>query len=459
MRAFVALVRRRLRSVRVRSALAATLVVAFSLIAAGGALLALLHTSLESSARSAASARAALVVEQVAAESPGRVDGSLLATDGQIGLVQIVDATGAVVAGSPGADRGPLIADTVPMATIEDLGRIDGAAGDFWVTAGGAATVDGPVTVIVGADRDPVEDVVATVAALLAVVGPIVVALVAVVAYRLVGGALSPVESIRSRVDSITNDELSQRISVPGSGDEIARLAVTMNTMLGRLEDGQRVQRRFVSDASHELRSPLSTITTALELAASTPDLLDDALIADSLLPEARRMRRLIEDLLILARSDERRLGRADTDVDVDDVLYAERLRSESFSDLTVRANIEPVRVLGDPDALARTVRNLVDNALRHAHSTVVMSCAASGDDAVVVVEDDGPGIAEADRARVFDRFVRLDEARTRARGGAGLGLAIVADTVSAHGGTVTVGRSTLGGARFEVRIPARQPR
>ncbi|OZD68946.1 two-component sensor histidine kinase [Rhodococcus sp. 06-1059B-a] len=455
MSAFVDVLRPRSWTVRVRSAVASTLVLAVCLIAASGALLGVLYSSLESSARTAATARAVQVSEQLETDPPAQIDESLLATDGQIGILQVIDAAGVVQASSRADGDPPLSTTAVAPSTTQDLGRIEsGETGDFWVTGVGATTAEGPVTVLVGADREPVEKVVTYVAVLLAVVGPVVVALVALATYRLVGAALSPVERIRTRVASMSNSDLGERIPVPHARDEIARLAVTMNAMLARLHAGQRAQQRFVSDASHELRSPLSTITAALELAATRPELIDASLIDESLLPEARRMRRLIEDLLLLARADEQQTPLGTVDVDLDDLLYEEGKRVESMSDLSVGTSIVPVRVTGEHFALARMVRNVVDNAVRHARTRVELSCTESGGFAVIAVDDDGPGISEAERERVFDRFVRLDASRTREEGGAGLGLAIVAGTVSAHGGSVTVVRSLLGGARFEIAIP-----
>ncbi|WP_415977530.1 sensor histidine kinase [Rhodococcus sp. 077-4] len=452
------LLRPRTWTVRVRSAVASTLVVAVCLVLAGGALLAVLYTSLEDSARSAAVARAEQVAEQLEAETPSQIDESLFATDAQIGIVQIIDTSGSVQAQSQGDGEEPLTTARLDPATTRDLGRIEyGTHADFWATGHGAASPAGPMTVVVGADREPVENVVTTVSILLAVVGPIVITLVAFATYRLVGAALSPVEHIRSRVASISDHRFDERIPEPATRDEIARLAGTMNEMLERLQAGYVAQQRFVSDASHELRSPLSTITTALELAASRPDLLDAALIDDSLLPEARRMRQLIEDLLVLARSDETGTRSARVDVDLDDLLYEARVRIAQLSDVAVDSSIVPVRVTGDPQALARAVRNLCDNASRHAKTRITLSCCVSKSHAIITVDDDGPGIVPAERERVFDRFVRLDTARARDIGGAGLGLAIVAATVAEHGGTVAVTDSPIGGARFQIRLPLSQ--
>ncbi|MCW2687778.1 MAG: signal transduction histidine kinase [Mycobacterium sp.] len=442
-------------TVRTRTAVAATAVVTVCLMLAGTALLVLLFRSLESSARSAAEARAGQVSEQLATEAPAELDRSLLATDSQVGVVQVVDQNGKVVAQSLGSPGAPLSSRSIAPGTTAFLGRMQpDPDNDFWVTGQGVTSPVGPVTVLVGADRDPVENVVMTVAGLLAIGGPIVVAVVAFGTYRLVGSALRPVERIRARVASTTSGNLAERIPVPAADDEIARLAVTMNNMLDRLEAGQTAQRRFVSDASHELRSPLSTIIAALELADTRPELLDRPMIEDSLLPEAHRMRRLVEDLLLLARADEHSGKHPETDVDLDDLIYAEASRVRTITDLKVRSSVTPIRVSGDPRALSRLLRNLVDNAIRHAHNEVRLECDEIDGAARMVVEDDGPGIPLSERSRVFDRFVRLDTPRARESGGAGLGLAIVTEIVAAHHGTVTVCEPPSGGTRFEVRLP-----
>jgi signal transduction histidine kinase len=272
-----------------------------------------------------------------------------------------------------------------------------------------------------------------------------------------VGAALGPVEAIRARVASISSSDLAQRVPVPGTRDEIADLATTMNAMLARLESGRAAQHRLVSDASHELRSPLTTIPTALELASGRPELIDNDLIDESLLPEAHRMHQLIEDLLLLARSDEGAIELRRDDLDIDDLLLAEASRLRSNGSIRVVAHIEACRTVGDRAALARVVRNLVDNAVRHASSTVTMDCHPESGHAVISVADDGPGIPIQDRARVFERFVRLDPARARFSGGSGLGLSIVEEIVRSHQGAVAVGEATQGGAMFTLTLPLGQ--
>lgn len=441
-------------TVRTRTAVAATLVVALSLLVAGAALLFVLFTRLEASAHDAAETRAGQVANQLQSDAPEELDRSVLATDSQVGVVQVVDGNGILLAESAGESPTPLSTRAVDPGATVLLGRVDNGGGDFWVTARGATSNVGPVTILVGADREPVETVVTTVAALLAVAGPIVIGLVSFGTYRLVGTALQPVERIRARVSSVTSGQLAERIPVPPANDEIARLAVTMNDMLDRLEAGQSAQRRFVSDASHELRSPLSTIIAALELAHARPELLDRTIVDDTLLPEAHRMQRLVEDLLLLARADEHAGIHHDVDVDLDDVVYAEAERVRTITGLHVHSSITPVRISGDPRTLSRLVRNLVDNAIHHARSHVHVNCGQIDDIAYISVADDGPGIPEAEHARIFNRFVRLDSPRARESGGAGLGLAIVAEIAAANRGVITICEPVGGGTQFDVRFP-----
>lgn len=442
-------------TVRTRTTVAATAVVTICLILAGGALLLVLFRALEVSAQSTADARAAQVADQLRTEPATDLDRAMLATDSQVGVVQVVDQAGGLVVVSAGGPGAPLSEATVRAGSRVSLGRVTlNRDNDFWVTGAGVQTPTGPVTVLVGADREPVESVVMTIAGLLAVAGPIVVALVAFGTHRLVGAALDPVERIRSRVSSMTSGKLADRVPVPRADDEIARLAVTMNELLDRLQAGQAAQRRFVSDASHELRSPLATITAALELATARSELLDRALIEESLLPEAQRMHRLVEDLLVLARSDEQFELRREVDVDLDDILYAEAERIRAATRLTVSTDIRHVRIKGDPRALTRLARNMVDNAIRHANKEIRLECFRTSGHVEIAVADDGPGVPLDERRRIFDRFVRLDSPRARDVGGAGLGLAIVAQIAEAHHGAVEVGESPRGGARFVLRLP-----
>jgi signal transduction histidine kinase len=224
--------------------------------------------------------------------------------------------------------------------------------------------------------------------------------------------------------------------------------------MLARIEAGHDAQRRFVGDASHELRSPVAAIISALDVAAAHPELLNSDLAATTLRPEAQRMQALVEDLLLLARADEGGPAWRRTDVDLDDVASNELDRLRRVTSVTIDAELVPTRLVGDPVGLSRVVRNVLENAVRHATSRVELRVGCEGPNAVLVVGDDGPGIPEAERARVFDRFVRLDSDRARSGGGTGLGLAIVAEVVAAHGGNVTVGDRPSGGALMTVQLP-----
>ena len=309
-------------------------------------------------------------------------------------------------------------------------------------------------TVVMGHSVADADEAVDTVIGLLFVAVPLIDLVVFGLMLLVVGRALRPVERMRREVDAVTATSLDQRIADPGTRDEIGRLAATMNRMLARLDDSQRSQRRFISDASHELKSPLASLRQYAEVARDYPGRISEADLADAVLDESGRLERLVGNLLILARADEQSLGLAATELDLDDLVLAEASRLRASTTLTVDSSaVAAVRVAGDHGLLAQVARNLADNAARHAASTVRFSLVAA-ERAVLVVEDDGTGIDPADRERVFERFVRLDEARGRDAGGTGLGLAIVRELVAAHGGTVAVDSSPLGGARFTVALP-----
>lgn len=426
-------------------------VVAVALGIAAAALLLVLERSLESSTDTASLARARVIATQLSGQSPPEVTPELLATTGQASVVQVVDSAGAVLLASAGAPSKALI----PPRTTAVIG---GETREYRVQTQAVSGGDTPYTVVVGAEQDPITETLSTVTALLALGLPIIVVVAGAATYTLVGRSLRPVERMRSRVGEITTADLSERLPIPRARDEITALAVTLNAMLGRIEAGHAAQRRFVGDASHELRSPLATVTAALELGSERPEILDRALLTETLLPEAQRMQHLVDDLLLLAKADERGLALRVVDVDLDDILQAEVGRIRLTSGHTVVAEIAPTRVRGDAVALARVIRNLTDNAVRHARSRVVLSCAWAGGTATVTVADDGPGIAVDERQRVLQRFVRLDTGRARAAGGSGLGLAIVAEIVDAHRGGVEVGESAGGGTSVVVRLPLDGP-
>jgi len=308
--------------------------------------------------------------------------------------------------------------------------------------------------VIVGHSVADADEAVDTVVQLLFVALPVIDLIVYGLMFVVVGRALRPVERMRREVDEVTGTSLDRRIADPGTKDEIGRLATTMNRMLGRLDESQKAQRRFISDASHELKSPLASLRQYAEVARDYPDRLSEAELAEAVLDEGERLERLVRNLLLLARVDEQSLGLATGVVDLDDLLLAEGTRLRGTTELSVDTSaVAAARVPGDAGLLGQVVRNLADNAARHATSTVRLSVSES-ERAIIIVEDDGEGIPVGERDRVFERFVRLDEARGRDAGGTGLGLAIVRELVAAHGGVVSVDSSPLGGARFTVSLP-----
>ena len=333
-----------------------------------------------------------------------------------------------------------------------DTVRLPGEDADFLVVR---ETDDG-VEVIVGHSTEEADAAVGTVIQLLLFALPVLDLVVFGLMILVVGRALRPVERLRREVDSITAASLGDRVANPGTDDEIGRLATTMNRMLGRLDDSQRAQRRFISDASHELKSPLASLRQYAEVARDYPGRISEADLAEAVLDESGRLERLVRNLLLLARADEQSLTLGSTSVDLDDLVLAEASRLRASTSLTVDASgVGPARVDGDEGLLGQVTRNLADNAARHAASTVRLSVTTKDARALVTVEDDGDGIAPAERERVFERFVRLDEARGRDAGGTGLGLAIVRELVTAHGGTVAIDASPLGGARVVVALPA----
>jgi signal transduction histidine kinase len=316
----------------------------------------------------------------------------------------------------------------------------------------------GQMTIAIATPLTDVRRSVDTLANSLWVGTPGLIVLVGLVVWVLVGRALRPVEAIRAQVDAITGTTMDRRVPVPNTDDEVARLARTMNGMLERLERASARQRAFVSDASHELRSPVSTIRTELEVASADSEHADWDEVAKRTLGETDRLGRLVDDLLALARLDEADRPRRRAPVDLDDLVLEESTRTHRVPVRT--AGVSAGRVEGDERQLAQVVRNLVDNAQRHAATQVAVALRREDDQLILVVDDDGPGVPEADRERIFDRFTRIDEARGRAAGGAGLGLAVVRRVVEHHGGTVTAvdgdpASGGLGGARFVVKLPA----
>jgi signal transduction histidine kinase len=290
-------------------------------------------------------------------------------------------------------------------------------------------------------------------------VTPAVLAGAALLFYVLARRALRPVDRLRREVDELSADNLTKRVSAPATLDEVGRLGRTMNRLLDRIQRFHDRQGRFVSDASHELRTPLAASRTRLEVGLLRPADTDWPNTARSLLKENARMARLVDDLLLLARTGESAPEPFRT-VDLDEIVLEAAATARLRSSIKISVNeVSAGRLLGNPDQLRRVVTNLLDNALRYAETEVCVTLGTlntdNGEQIVLRVIDDGPGIAEADRLRIFERFSRLDDDRSRGSGGSGLGLSIVAELVSAHSGTVTADGVAPHGTVITVQLPA----
>jgi len=418
-----------------------------------------LHRGAEEEATNTARAMAALLADESLPDP--------LPVSGDDVRAQVIDSQGRVVAASREADRlvpflypseRPAPGATEPTSLYIPGPRI-GVIGPVQVVAVPAGTPDNPKTVLVAKSLSDLARSVELLKHSLLIAYPLLVLILAAFAWRAVGATLRPVEALRVGAEKITDGVRSERLPVPASRDEIHRLAVTLNGMLARLESSRARQRTFVADAAHELRSPLANMRTQLEVAQRIGDPAALPALTDDLLADVQRLSRLVDDLLLLARADDlagqRAVDLATGPVDLGSLLATVAARYPAKVSL---GPIErPLWTVGDEAALDRVVANLVDNAVRHARSSVVLAGAPDGDGVVVAVTDDGPGVPAEHRRRIFNRFTRLDDARARDAGGAGLGLSIVRELVNQHGGTVTLSDAEPG-LRAEVRLPAADP-
>ncbi len=314
---------------------------------------------------------------------------------------------------------------------------------------------DDRFTVAVQSPLDEVDETIRRLVAALAVGMPVLLGLLALTTYALVRFTLRTVERLRAQVAEVSGSDLHRRVDVPPARDEVRSLALTMNEVLTRLEDAAVAQRRFVADAAHELRSPLAALRAQLEVHQRSGDPSRWAASAPRMLADTERLGRLVDDLLALARLDESPRPRRREPVDLDEVVFEQVRQLRQTDTVPIRTGaVSAGLVDGDPALLTRVVRNLLDNAARHAATAVDVSLSSVDGQVELAVADDGPGIPAADRLRVFRRFERLDAARARDRGGSGLGLAIVHDAVAVHGGTVEV-QDNMPGARMTVWLPA----
>lgn len=448
--------------VRMRTTAVAIVALALALATAGVVVVVLLEQSLDSTITESARSTGRQVAIQIAREGAKELSASEVASTGDTEAVtQVLDRNGAVLASDPAIAGRPAVTSARPAPGHElvetvNLGLHDDD-NEYRLVSRGVSGPGGPFTVISARSLEPVTEASTRLTVLLISISAPLLAISGLAVYRAVGSALRPVERMRRTVAEISTRDLTARVGLPPGRDEVHRLATTLNGMLGRLASAQAAQRRFVADASHELRSPLSTISTAIDVATHHPETLS----ADELVPvvsrETARLRELVDDLLVLARTDDATDRPSETEVDLDDVVRAEaeRVRSGPPVELEVRAG--PAKVHGSEAQLRRAVRNLVDNARDHAQGRIRVTSAASGEFAVIEVSDDGPGVPAEDRERVFERFVRLDASRQRRHGGTGLGLAIVAGIAARHGGRARYAESgdpRYPGAHFIIELP-----
>jgi len=431
---------------------------AVALAVGGVAMYAVLHYAIDHTLDSEAQATARQVEALVGS---GQLPQPIPVSGAQI--VQVVDARNRVLTASVNGDRltsllrPSEVARARAGATLSVPGSRAGVNGPLRVTADPADSPSGPVTVVVAQQVQDLLQGERLLRTILLVTFPLLLAVLALIAWFVIGRTLRPVHELRVGAVRISGEQREERLSVPVAADEIRALALTLNDMLDRLEAARARQRAFVADAAHELRSPLTSMRTQLEVARQ---LGEGGPLADDLLADVTRLSALVEDLLLLARADS---GPSSTP---EPLLVQPLLRelAERYAAARVPVVAEdgaPVAASAAPGDLDRVLSNLVDNAVRHATSRVSVGAAAEGPWTVLTVTDDGPGIAAQDRDRVFERFARLDDARDRDAGGTGLGLSIVRQLVGKAGGSVRLGDA--GGApgapglRVEVRLPKAQ--
>jgi signal transduction histidine kinase len=382
-------------------------------------------------------------------------------------IARLLDPAGQVIASSPNASRTlPVLpaAEVAQMLAMADGGPLaratDASAYDRQARVAVLATTyrGADATVVATVPLGEVQGLLRAVRVSLGVVVPLLTALLAGAIWIVLGRALHPVEQLRRAAAQVARSGGPGALPIPRADDELGALARTLNEMLDRIEVGAARQRAFVADAAHELRSPLASLRASIEVARAHPEAYPSAELAGDLESEVLRMQGLVDDLLVLARVGSTPVVRADVDLarvarDAADAVRPVRSGREAATSGREAVTIETGgagHARGDETAVGRVVRNLLDNAVRHAAARVRVSVA----DGVVVVEDDGNGIADADRARVFERFVRLEESREREAGGTGLGLAIAREIAREHGGDVVLADSPLGGLSATLRLP-----
>lgn len=367
---------------------------------------------------------------------------------GDNGLAQVVGADGSVLAASTNVAGAAAIADRPPgdRARVSTLRAPDDDETETYrVWSASGAGPDGPATAYVGNSLEAVSEASAALRRALWVGVPAVVLLLGIVIWWLLGRTLGRLDQIRAEVDRISEENLHLRVAGEGVGDEVGRLAATMNAMLERLDAAAQRQRDFVADVSHDLQSPLAAQRVAIELAAARPDSIEPRRLRDEVLGATADMERLVGDLLVLASLDAGTSAEPAL-LDLDGVVLEEATRARTRGRVRVETSaVSAAPVWANAEDVRRVVRNLLDNAVEHSETRValaVRSVAGDGGDggdgawAELVVTDDGPGVPGDHRDRIFDRFHRAKTARSRG-GGSGLGLSIARGLAERNGGRV----------------------
>jgi len=457
----------RRRGLRARVTLIAALGLLVALVAGDLLLFNTLRVSLtrsvDDTARSGATEVAALI-------DANRLPDPVPVAAGTI-TIQVLGPSGRVINVSADADRlVPMVppAQAAALANDDSAILVPGAPFDMpSLLRVAVVRADGGELVIAATPYSSAADSLQVVAHGLIFGTPVLFIVFVGATWLAVGSTLRPIDRIRRGAARVTGAGVPADLPVPEARDEVRSLALTLNDMLSRLTSAQQRQRSLVSDTAHELRSPIAAIRTQLEVALDHPAGQDWPSTARDVLADTLRLSRLTEDLLLLARLDEQAdqgdMRRHGEPVDVGELACSVVAR---YADSPVPVTVAhpeidaTAQVAGNRDRLDRMLVNLIDNAVRYAKSSVTVSVGGSGPWVELAVTDDGPGIPEHDRERAFDRFARLDDARTRCdddAGGAGLGLAIVRATAQSHAGTAHLESSSDGasGLRAIVRLPA----
>ena len=432
------------RSLTLRLTIVATVVLALGLVSGAAGLATLFYHSridaLDANIRDEATTISTLVrSDQLPNPLPVPADQPLFA--------QVVAMDGTVRSATPSASR---VVPILPVAVVRE--RADGGAFTTNDSELGSsamrvvvtrATLNGdPVMVISAISLTDVSTLLDALLRIVVIAVPLIVLAAAIATALAVGSALRPVDELRAAADEVagTSRSAAPHLPVPESDDELARLAETLNRMLERLHRASEQQRSFVADAAHELRSPIASIRAQLDVALANPPQAEEwRHVASDVLHDVERVGRLADDMLLLARLDAGAPAHRQL-VDVTELLGHDGPANWVEAELHV---------------LQRAIDNLVTNAERHASGTVQVATAREGDQVVVIIDDDGRGIEKESRERAFERWVRLDDARARDEGGAGLGLSIARSIARSYGGEVTLEDSPLGGVRARLSLPA----